>query len=181
MEIPCSEILPSQDLQSSWNSGIEAGQVIGTHIIVSHSSGLVEPPFVHNGFLAEVKFVILEKREKIMPEMYRDKHAETEETESTFEEENDQPSVIQQDEAVPTYIRPARVIEQVTRPSQFSQTMSMAPASTRFQCRDEVTEPHRAGLIRSSHVMQSKDTCSIVFRGEERDLVMLRIYSLHLR
>ena len=90
-------------------------------------------------------------------------------------------SVIQHDESVPTYIRPTRVIEQVTRPSQLISTRNKAPASSIFQCRSEVTEPHRSGLITSSPLLQTNATCSIVFRGEQRDLVMLRINKLHLR
>ena len=69
-------------------------------------------------------------------------------------------------------------MEEVTRPNQLLQTVSQASAS--FQCRDEVTDPHRSGVVRSSLLPHSNHTCSIVFRGEQRDLVMLRINTLHL-
>ena len=98
-----------------------------------------------------------------------------------FDQKDNPHSVIQHDEAVLTYKRPARVIEQVTRPNHLSHTENMLTESKTFACRDEVSEPHRAGLITSSQLLHSNDTCSIVFRGEERDLVLLRINSLQLK
>ena len=99
----------------------------------------------------------------------------------SFETEDFQSSVIQHDEAVLTYIRPERIIEQVTRPDQLPHTLAMPNESPIFQCRDEITELHRSGLMSSSLLLQNDDTCSIVFRGGERDLVLIRINSLQLR
>jgi hypothetical protein len=140
----------------------------------------VQAPFVHNGFLAQVQFVnsSANKKEKV----FQDHHPEHQKQRMiNLNPKNYQHSVIQHDEAVIRYARPARVIEQVTRPNHLSHPLNMLTESKKFACRDEVSEPHRAGLITSSQLLHSNDTCSIVFRGEERDLVLLRINSLQLR
>ena len=89
--------------------------------------------------------------------------------------------VLQQDEAVMRYIRPNRVIEQVTRNKPQSNLLDINKESTTFKCRDEITGTHRSGFITSTRMVFSNCTCSIVFRGEERDLVLIRINSLQLR
>ena len=140
----------------------------------------MQTPFVHNGFLAEVTFVNLSANKK--EEVFQDHHpGHQKQWMNNLNPKNDQHSVIQHDEAVLTYARPARVIEEVTRPNHLSHPPNMLTESKTFACRDEVSEPHRAGLITSSQLLQSNDTCSIVFRGEERDLLLLRIKSLQLR
>ena len=136
----------------------------------------MQAPFVHNGFLAEVIFVNSSANTK--EEVFQDLHPGQQ---KQLNPENNQNSVIQHDEAVLTYKRPARVIEQVTRPNHLSHPENMLTESKTFACRDEVSEPHRDGLITSSQLLHSNDTCSIVFRGEERDLVLLKINSLQLR
>ena len=80
---------------------------------------------------------------------------------------------------VQSVTRPAQLLQSVTNPNQLLQ--SEPPPSKIFQCRDEVTDPHRSSFIGSSPLQQSNKTCSIVFRGEQRDLVMLMITSLYLR
>ena len=74
--------------------------------------------------------------------------------------------------------RPQQLLQSVTWPSQLSPQVT---PSKMFKCRDEVTDPYRSGLIRSSDQLRSNETCSIVFRGEQRDLLMLLITTLHLR
>ena len=124
----------------------------------------MKPPFVHNGFLAELEFVLLETKEEKM-EALKNSFPEQKQTESliSFDTEDFQSSVIQHDEAVLTYIRPERVIEQVTRPNQLSHALAMPNDSPIFQCRDEITELNRSGLMSSSLLLQNDDTCSIVF------------------
>ena len=210
-----------------------------------HRSGAVQPPFIHNGFLADVKFVQVEKRKK---KVEGDLEGQDKKSLKASNRKNSDRVIIQQDQGVPENPRPARVMEEVTRPSQlfasvtrpkklhqsvtkhvqmfdlvtkhnnifeavtrpqkllqsvtrpiqlvqsvtrptqFLQSVtnpnqllqSELTTSKMFQCRDEVTDPHRSGLIGSSPLQQSNETCSIVFRGEQRDLVMLMITSLHL-
>ena len=145
----------------------------------SSSSGLVQAPFVHNGFLAEVQFV--NSSENTKEEIFQGHQpGQQKHLIINHNPENNQHSVIQHDEAVLTYKIPARVIEQVTRPNQLSHPNMLTESKT-FTCRDEVSELHRAGLISSSPLLHSNHTCSIVFRGEERDLLLLRINSLKLR
>ena len=138
----------------------------------------MKPPFVHNGFLAELEFVLLERNEEKITKPLEDPFPEQQQKESVISFDT---SVIQHDEAVLTYIRPARVIEQVTRPNQLSHSLAMPNDSPIFQCRDEITELHHSGLMSSSLLLQNDDTCSIVFRGGERDLVLIRINTLQLR
>ena len=140
----------------------------------------MQPPFVHNGFLAEVTLVLSANRKE---EIFQDRQPKGEEKEliTNISLEENKHSFIQHDEAVRTYKRPGRVIEEVTRPNHLSHPANMRTESKTFACSDEVTEPDRAGLITSSQVLHSNDTCSIVFRGEERDLLLLRINSLQLR
>ena len=141
----------------------------------------MQAPFVHNGFLAEVQFVNLSVNRK--EEVFQDHQPKGQQKQLmiNLNPANNQHSVIQHDEAVLTYKRPARVIEQVTRPNHLSNPENVLTESKTFACRDEVSEPHRGGLITSSQLLLSNDTCSIVFRGEERDLVLLKINSLQLR
>ena len=143
----------------------------------------MKPPFVHNGFLAEVEFPLLERKEEKMTKTLEDPFPKKHQKESliSFDTEDFRSSVIQHDEAVLTYIRPEIVIEQVTRPSQLPHSLAMPNDSPISQCRDEITELHRSGLMSSSLLLQNYDTCSIVFRGGERDLVLIRINSLQLR
>ena len=138
---------------------------------------------MNNGFLAELEFALLERKNRKMTKTLEDPFPEQHQKESliSFDSEDFQTSVIQHDEAVLTYIRPARVIEQVTRPNQLSHSLAMPNDSPIFQCRDEITELHRSGLMSSSLLLQNDDTCSIVFRGGERDLVLIRINTLQLR
>ena len=139
----------------------------------------MQPPFVHNGFLAEVQFVNSSENRK--EEVFQDlQPGQQKQGMINLNSENNHHSVIQHDEAVLTYKRPARVIEQVTRPNHLSHPNMLTESKT-FTCRDEVSEPNRAGLISSSKLLHSNHTCSIVFRGEERDLLLLRINSLKLR
>ena len=140
----------------------------------------MQAPFVHNGFLAEVQFVLSENRKE---EVFQDHHSRGKQTDLIANPslEVNHHSVIQHGEAVLTYKRPARVIEKVTRPNHLSHPANMRTESKTFACRDEVTEPHRAGLITSSQLLHSNHTCSIVFRGEERDLTLLRINSLQFK
>jgi hypothetical protein len=141
----------------------------------------VQAPFVHNGFLAQVHFVNLSANRK--KEVFHDHQQKGQEKQLMINpnQKDNQHSVIQHDEAVLTYARPARVIEQVPRPNHLSHPENKPTESKTFACRDEASEPHRAGLITSSQLLHSNHTCSIVFRGEERDLVLLRINSLQLR
>ena len=128
----------------------------------------MKPPFVHNGFLAKLEFVLLESKEDKMTKTLEDPFPKKHQKESliSFDTEDFQSLVIQYDEAVLTYKRPERVIEQVTRPNQLQQSLAMPNDSPIFQCRDEITELHRSGLMSSSLLLQNDDTCSIVFRGE---------------
>ena len=243
----------------------------------------MQPPFIHNGFLADVSFVSLEKRKK---KFEHDSGRQDKKSLNGATVQDNKTIIIQQDQGVPEYLRPARVIEEVTRPRQLLESVtrplqllqpvtrpnqmfeivtrsnqmfenknrlsqqfqpvtrprnlfnsvsnpshplhsvttpthilqsvtrpiqliksvtwpvqllqsvtraiqlgqlvagpnktSELPAKM-FQCRDEVTDPHRSGLIQSSPVPGSNETCSLVFRGEQRDLVMLMITTLHLR
>ena len=141
----------------------------------------MQAPFVHNGFLAEVQFVNLSANRK--EEVFLDHQTKGQQKELmiNFDQKDNEHSAIQHDEAVLTYKRPARVIDQVTRPHQLSDPANMLTESKIFSCRDEVSSPDRAGLITSSQLLHSNDTCSIVFRGEERDLVLFRISGLQLR
>ena len=143
------------------------------------SSGLVQPPFVHNGFTAELEFVAVDKSKK-SDSVYQDSFPKSKESRK-FHDEKSEKLVLQQDEAVISYIRPTRVIQQVTRPNQLSNSLDMSEGSKTFKCRDEITGSYRSGLITSSLAQHSNSTCSIVFRGEERDLVLIRINSLQLR
>ena len=135
---------------------------------------------MHNGFLAEVTFVLSASRKEELFQDYQPRGKQKDLIANPSLEDNHH-SVIQHDEAVLTYKRPARVIEKVTRPNHLSHSANMLTESKTFTCRDEVSEPHRAGLITSSQLLHSNDTCSIVFRGEERDRVLLKINSLQLR
>ena len=243
----------------------------------------MQPPFIHNGFLADVRFVSIEKRKK---KFEHDSGRQDKKSLNGATLQDNKTIIIQQDQGVPEYLRPARVIEEVTRPRQLLESVtrplqllqpvtrpnqmfeivtrsnqmfenknrlsqqfqpvtrprnlfnsvsnpshplhsvttpthilqsvtrpiqliksvtrpvqllqsvtraiqlgqlvagpnktSELPAKM-FQCRDEVTDPHRSGLIQSSPVPGSNETCSLVFRGEQRDLVMLMITTLHLR
>ena len=140
----------------------------------------MQAPFVHNGFLAQVTFVLSANRQE---EVFQDHPPKGNQTDLMIipNQEDYQHSIIQHDEAVLTYARAARVIEEVARPNHLSHPPNMLTESKIFSCRDEVSSPHRAGLITSSQLLHSNDTCSIVFRWEERDLLLLRINSLQLR
>ena len=138
---------------------------------------------MHNGFLAELEFVLLERKEEKTTQRLEDPFPKQQQQESviSFDKKGFQSSVLQHGEAVLTYIRPERIIEQVTSPNQLTHSLVLPNDSPIFQCRDEITELHRSGLMSSSLLLQNDDTCSIVFRGGERDLVLIRIYTLQLR
>ena len=140
-----------------------------------YSSGLVRPPFMHNGFTAELEFIKMEKHKEKTSRLKQNPSVEN----NLVGSENQQ-LVLQADEAILRYIRPSRVIEQVTRPNPQSRHLDMHKESTTFKCRDEITGTHRSGFITSSRMVYSNSTCSIVFRGEERDLVLIKINNLQL-
>ena len=141
----------------------------------------MQPPFAHNGFTAKLEFVAVEEIKESDTKVNHDSSTKSKEYVKKFHEEKSEKLILQQDEAVISYIRPTRVIQQVTRHNQLSNSLDMSEGSKTFKCRDEITGPHRSGLITSSLVQHSNSTCSIVFRGEERDLVLIRINSLQLR
>ena len=88
---------------------------------------------------------------------------------------------VQHEEAILRYNRSGGIIEQVTRPGQHSQPEEENPKLAVFQCGDNIRDPHRSGLVTSYQLLHENAICSIVFTGEERDLVLLRIKSLTLR
>ena len=50
-----------------------------------------------------------------------------------------------------------------------------------FKCHQEVTEPDRQGFIQYTNMGYTNGTCSIVFRGEQRDMVLINMDTLILR
>ena len=53
-----------------------------------------------------------------------------------------------------------------------------------FRCHQEVTEPHRSGFIQSAAALAfagNRSQCSLVFRGEQRDVVTISLDTLVLR
>ena len=129
---------------------------------------------MHNGFTAQIEFSdVVEHKQKTS-------RLSQNPLENILMENDNRHSVLQQDEAVVRYIRPSRVIEQVTRPNPQANLLDLQNDSTTFKCRDEITGTHRSGFITSSHMVFSNSTCSIVFRGEERDLVLIKINNLQL-
>ena len=50
-----------------------------------------------------------------------------------------------------------------------------------FKCHQEVTEPDREGFIQYTNMGYTNGTCSIVFRGEQRDMVLINMDTLILR
>ena len=55
------------------------------------------------------------------------------------------------------------------------------PEVKTFKCHQEVTEPDRAGFIQYTNMGYTNGTCSIVFRGEQRDMVIINMDTLILR
>ena len=137
------------------------------------SSGLVQPPFVYNGFLAELRFIQKDKKELQTP-VFDDQ------LKDSSDEKNASPSDTQLDEGVLTYLQGAGVVMQAANPPHSKDQLPEYFTSV-FKCHAEVAEPHHSGFIKSSEPLLSGDTCTIVFRGEQRDLVMIKINTLHLR
>ena len=50
-----------------------------------------------------------------------------------------------------------------------------------FKCHQEVTEPDREGFIQSTQLGYGNGTCSLVFRGEQRDVIIINMDTLILR
>ena len=55
------------------------------------------------------------------------------------------------------------------------------PEVKTFKCHQEATEPDRAGFIQYTNMGYTNGTCSIVFRGEQRDMVIINMDTLILR
>ena len=55
------------------------------------------------------------------------------------------------------------------------------PEVKTFKCHQEITEPDRAGFIQYTNMGYTNPTCSIVFRGEQRDMVIINMDTLILR
>ena len=55
------------------------------------------------------------------------------------------------------------------------------PEVKTFKCHQEVTEPDREGFIQYTNMGYTNGTCSIVFRGEQRDMVLINMDTLILR
>ena len=55
------------------------------------------------------------------------------------------------------------------------------PEVKTFKCHQEITEPDRAGFIQYTNMGYTNGTCSIVFRGEQRDMVIINMDTLILR
>ena len=55
------------------------------------------------------------------------------------------------------------------------------PEVKTFKCHQEVTEPDRRGFIQYTNMGYTNGTCSIVFRGEQRDMVIINMDTLILR
>ena len=54
------------------------------------------------------------------------------------------------------------------------------PEIKTFKCHQEVTEPDRSGFLQSTRLTYANGTCSLVFRGEQRDVVIISMDTLIL-
>ena len=138
----------------------------------------MRPPFVHNGFYAQLKFLAAKGRNEAREES-REREEDIQSGDIKSEKVNS--LVLQHDEAILAFVTPKYIIEKVTRPNQISLKKISPIIGKVFTCRDEITEPVQSGLISSSTVMQNSEICSLVFRGEQRDLLMIRFNTLYLR
>ena len=140
---------------------------------------MLEPPFVHNGFLAEVKFVLVERKKLGRTSSFEDRFntSKTGLSRNLINNGGDKRRTFVQDDEVPA-VSPLE--EQVTRPSFIRQSDKEDNFARTFMCRDEVTFPHRFGYVSSSFLHSNKGECSIVFRAEQRDVLLMKMTRLRL-
>ena len=164
------------DRPSLWSfSNFNASEAIKYSSCLCPRSGLLRPPFVHNGFHAQLKFSAVKSRNESEEE---NKNRDTTSDIKSYTVNN---LAVQHDEAILAFVSSKNLIEKVTRPNQIY-IRKISPIMKKvFTCRDEITEPNQSGLISSSTVVQNSETCSLVFTGEQRDLLMIRLNTLSLR
>ena len=141
-------------------------------------SGSLRPPFMHNGFYAQLKFAVFKELKAIKDSTVKPK-ADSARLNSA--QENLHSKEVQHDEAFLTSGISIDYTERVTRPSQVPSSNIYSSPQKVFTCRDEVAEPIISGKISSAILMPSPEICSIVFRGEQRDLLLIRMNALYLR
>ena len=141
-------------------------------------SGSLRPPFMHNGFYAQLKFAVFKELKAIKDSTVKPK---ADSARSNSAEETLHSGEVQHDEAFLTSEKPIDYNERVTRPSHAPSSNIYSSPQKVFTCRDEVSEPILSGKISSAISMQSPEICSIVFRGEQRDLLLIRMNALYLR
>merc|ERR1719232_1221414 len=151
----------------------------------------MKPPFLFSGFEAEIKFLLdseskalesLAKPEEFQADLLNINQQRTSKEYGSASKVEPRHLLAQQDEAILKY-NANNVIETITRPTKIlgkHRKLPDFPDIKTFKCHQEVTEPDRSGFIQSTRLTYTNGTCSLVFRGEQRDLVLLSLDTLVL-